>query len=378
MLKTGETTELQMRVPTELPTQRQSVGRRLLMFPLTRLLIAGIIFALVTLSVLVVAGISVAGIAVLIGQLHPVDLSVGFVSGLSNEALEAIGIILMFGVLAVAGIITLVLMGKVIERRSLAEVGLGRRGLLRHTALGLGIGAGAALLYILMVILAMSLGVMDPSYVDLSSDWQPFGVFGNLGLILVFTCWVAVAEEIIFRGFLFRIVEEGLGSWLALAISALLFGMVHLPNFDDPSLLDVASQMTGGVSLAAAYMLTRKLWLPIGIHWGWDLLLFAIDGGDFVSVLTSSWDSGGGALETVLGVLPDLILSIVLLALVIRRGQIRTPRWMQRKRRTDNMTSGDINVAPLTEEKAAYERIARSSPEVSVISSKPDSSPNAP
>jgi uncharacterized protein len=346
MLKTGETTELQMRVPTELPTQRQSVGRRLLMFPLTRLLIAGIIFALVTLSVLVVAGISVAGIAVLIGQLHPVDLSVGFVSGLSNEALEAIGIILMFGVLAVAGIITLVLMGKVIERRSLAEVGLGRRGLLRHTALGLGIGAGAALLYILMVILAMSLGVMDPSYVDLSSDWQPFGVFGNLGLILVFTCWVAVAEEIIFRGFLFRIVEEGLGSWLALAISALLFGMVHLPNFDDPSLLDVASQMTGGVSLAAAYMLTRKLWLPIGIHWGWDLLLFAIDGGDFVSVLTSSWDSGGGALETVLGVLPDLILSIVLLALVIRRGQIRTPRWMQRKRTTQKNPSIYESAAP--------------------------------
>jgi uncharacterized protein len=124
--------------------------------------------------------------------------------------------------------------------------------LLRHTALGLGISAGAALLYVLMVILAITLGVLDPSYLDLSSDWQPFGVFGNLGLILVFSCWVAVAEEILFRGFLFRIVEEGLGSWLALAISALLFGMVHLPNFNDPSLLDVTSQMAGGVSLAAA------------------------------------------------------------------------------------------------------------------------------
>jgi membrane protease YdiL (CAAX protease family) len=277
--------------------------------------------------------------AMLIGQLHPVDLSVGFASGLSNEALEAIAIILMEGVFAVAGIITLVLTGKVIERRSLTEVGLGRSGLLGHTALGLGIGAGAALLYILMVILAVLVGVMDPSYSDLSTDWQPFGVFGSLGLILVFTCWVAVAEEVLFRGFLFRIVEEGLGSWLALAISALLFGMVHLPNFDDPSLLDVTSQMAGGVSLAAAYMLTRKLWLPIGIHWGWDLLIFATDGGNFVSALTRAWESGGGALETVLGVLPDLILSIVLLALVIRRGQIRTPRWMRRKRTTNKEPS---------------------------------------
>jgi hypothetical protein len=92
-------------------------------------------------------------------------------------------------------------------------------------------------------------------------------------------------------------------------------------------------------------MLTRKLWLPIGIHWGWDFLLFAIDGGDFVSVMASSWDSGGGALETVLGVLPDLILSIVLLALVIRRGQTRTPRCMQRKR-THKKPSIDESAAP--------------------------------
>ena len=91
--------------------------------------------------------------------------------------------------------------------------------------------------------------------------------------------------------------------------------------------------------MAAAYMLTRKLWLAIGIHWGWDLLIFTTDGGNFVSALTSTWESGGGALETVLGVLPNLILSIVLLALVIRRGQIRTPRWMQRKRKIHNKPS---------------------------------------
>jgi hypothetical protein len=59
MLKMGEIVEQQqMGKPTELPTQKQSLGRRILMFPLTRLLIAMIVFAGVALTL--------AGIAILV------------------------------------------------------------------------------------------------------------------------------------------------------------------------------------------------------------------------------------------------------------------------------------------------------------------------
>jgi membrane protease YdiL (CAAX protease family) len=336
MLKMGESAKQQMGETTELLTQRQSLMRRILMFPLTRLLVVGIVLVLVTISVAVVADIAV----LIIGQLHPVGLSVSSVSSLSNDVLEAMGqILLAYGLFAVAGIITAVLTGKVIERRSLAEVGLGRRGLLRNTLQGFGIGTGMLLLLLLMDKATVLLGLTPEAEDTLTYDYlnlvlqqvQPLGVFGYLALAFVITCFIAVSEEIVFRGLLFRILEEGLGSWLALGISALLFGMVHLGNFDDPTLLSVASQTAGGFSLAAAYMLTRKLWLPISIHWGWDFTAFAYSPEGLLTFGDASSDAVP-ALTNLIASIPDLVLTIVLLALVIRRGQIHTPRWMQRKR----------------------------------------------
>jgi len=356
MLKLGE--------PTELPSQEQSLARRVLMFPLTRLFVAGIVFALVAALVAGVAGLAVGFVD---GRLLTSSgLSISSVTGLSDEALEVVVMVLVYGLLAVTGIVTAVFMGKVVERRSLAEVGLGRRGLLRHILQGFGIGTGMILLLLLLEKAAVLLGLIGPAgeevltldYLNLAlQQLQEFGVFGYLGLAFAFACFVAVAEEIVFRGFLFRILEEGVGSWLALALSAVLFGAIHLANFEDPTLWSVASQTAGGVALAAAYMLTRKLWLPIGIHLGWDFAIFVISPEAMLTLSDASAEALPALTALVIS-MPDIILAIVLLVLVIRRGQIRTPRWMQRKRRTDNMTSGDINVAPLTEEKAAYERIA--------------------
>jgi membrane protease YdiL (CAAX protease family) len=338
MLKMGEIVEQQqMGKPTELPTQKQSLGRRILMFPLTRLLIAMIVFAGVALTL---AGIAILGAGFVVGLLHSGDSSVGFISSLSSSASEVMTIVLTFGLFAVAGIITLALMGKVIERRSLAEVGLGRRGVLRDTLQGFVIGAGMLLLLLLMLMAATLIGLMPESGDTLSADYleqvQEFGgVFGYLGLAFAFTCFVAVAEEILFRGLLFRILEGGLGSWLAMAISAVLFGMYHLGNFEDPTLLSVASQTASGFGFAAAYMLTRKLWLPIGLHWGWDFAIFAITPEALLTFSDASEETVS-ALDALITSIPDIVLAIVLLALVIRRGQLRTPHWMQHKRSTQN------------------------------------------
>jgi membrane protease YdiL (CAAX protease family) len=365
MLKMREPIEQQqMGEPTELPTQqRQSLGRRILMFPLSRLLIAGTVFALVAGTVVSIAAF-VAGYVV--GLLHPVDSSVGSVLSLSGNGSEVMEMVLIFGLLAVAGTITLALMGKVIERRSLAEVGLGRQGLLRHTLRGFGIGTGMVLLLVLMEKAAVLLGLIGPEgeevltidYLNLVLEQvQEFGgVVGYLGLAFAFACFVAVAEEIVFRGLLFRILEEGLGSWLAMAISALLFGAYHLGNFEDPTLLSVASQTAGGFALAAAYMLTRKVWLPIGLHWGWDFAIFAISPEALLTIDEASAEAVP-ALTALIISIPDLVLAIVLLALVIRRGQIRTPRWMRRKR-THKKPYVDENATPLTEEKAVDELVA--------------------
>jgi uncharacterized protein len=270
--------------------------------------------------------------------------------------------------LAVVGIITAVLIGKVIERRSLSEVGLGRRGLIRNILQGLSIGTGMVLLYFLAVIPVVLLGLLpeaanDGTTIDTSMVLQQLqqagGVLGYLGLTFIFVCLVAVFEEIVFRGLIFRIVEEGLGSWLALAISSLLFGMSHLGQAEHQTLLSVAPQVALGFSLAAAYMLTRKLWLSMSIHFAWDLILLVISGGlltfsDASSDAGTSSVSAGAAL--ILSI-PELVVAIVLLALAIRRGQIRTPRWMQRKR-IQKKPYIDKNAPPLTEEKAVDEMVA--------------------
>ena len=100
----------------------------------------------------------------------------------------------------------------------------------------------------------------------------PAGAVALLG----FMAGAAVTEELVFRGILFRIVEEGTGTWVALTLIGLLFGLVHLlnPNASLGGALAVAIE-AGGM-LTAAYVATRKLWVPIGLHFGWNVAASAI------------------------------------------------------------------------------------------------------
>ena len=81
---------------------------------------------------------------------------------------------------------------------------------------------------------------------------------------------IAVTEELMIRGVVFRICEASLGTWIALAISAALFGALHAFNDGATVVNTIAIACEAGVLLAAAYVVTRGLWLPIGLHLGWN------------------------------------------------------------------------------------------------------------
>jgi uncharacterized protein len=81
---------------------------------------------------------------------------------------------------------------------------------------------------------------------------------------------VPVLEELIFRGIIFRIIEEVWGTTMALIASAILFGLAHLLNENSTLLAASCITIELGVLLALAYVATRSLWLPIGIHAGWN------------------------------------------------------------------------------------------------------------
>src|SRR3954452_21846659 len=78
----------------------------------------------------------------------------------------------------------------------------------------------------------------------------------------------AISEEMIFRGILFRWIEEFGGSWAALLLTSAFFGAVHLANPNASPIAAIGIAFEAGVMLGAAYMLTRSLWLPMGIHAG--------------------------------------------------------------------------------------------------------------
>ena len=87
-----------------------------------------------------------------------------------------------------------------------------------------------------------------------------------------------ITEEILIRAVAFRILQEWLGSWLALAISAALFGLLHLANPQATIVSSAAIALEAGIMLAAAYMVTRRVWLAIGIHAAWNFAQSGISG----------------------------------------------------------------------------------------------------
>ncbi|MEO3785530.1 type II CAAX endopeptidase family protein [Actinocorallia sp. B10E7] len=104
------------------------------------------------------------------------------------------------------------------------------------------------------------------------------GSLAGAGALFGFMAAAAVSEELIFRGILFRIVEERVGTWSALVLTGLLFGLSHLANQHASLWGAIAIAIEAGGMLAAAYAATRTLWVPIGLHFGWNFAAAGVFG----------------------------------------------------------------------------------------------------
>ena len=100
-----------------------------------------------------------------------------------------------------------------------------------------------------------------------------------IGTALAIQLGAAVVEELLLRGVMFRVIEQSLGSWVALVLSALFFGLLHAGNPNATWAAALGLSLQAGVLLAAAYMVSRSLWLPIGLHWGWNAVQAGVVGG---------------------------------------------------------------------------------------------------
>ncbi|WP_245687233.1 CPBP family intramembrane glutamic endopeptidase [Streptacidiphilus griseoplanus] len=144
-------------------------------------------------------------------------------------------------------------------------------------------------------LLGVLLFAVTISLVALTGGYHVHG-WGSIGAALtalgLMSC-VAVTEELAFRGALFRILEEKTGTWGALAVSGLAFGCLHLVNKDATLWGALAIAIEAGLMFGAVYAATRSLWLPIGLHLGWNMA----EQGIFDTGVSGAGSGSGGLLR---------------------------------------------------------------------------------
>ena len=146
-----------------------------------------------------------------------------------------------------------------LDRQPLVSLGLQRRDWLRNLGTGLGLGAG------LMVLLFLVMAAAGWLTAELAAP-------GALTFIASALSWAALSfvEELTFRGYIMQGLARAWAMPVAVVVSSILFGLVHIidPNVQ---VLGIVNVCAAGFFLALAYLVTRSLWFPAGIHIGWNL-----------------------------------------------------------------------------------------------------------
>ncbi len=238
--------------------------------------------------------------------------------------------------LAVAAVLGYGVVTRQIERRSLADAGFAPQGFFSETAIGLMIGGG---------VFSAIVGMMSAFGLYHRGSVNPH--FHLLLPLALFLC-IAVFQETAMRGCIFQTLERHYGSGTALIASSLFFGLLHLGSPVDG--LSTAQWLIGplflsfetGLLFTAAYLLTRRLWLPIGLHWGWNFFETSIYG----TANSGAWENDpnslfaghthgpflatGGAFgpeASLIGLFVGSYAGILLLRLAIRKDQWRTANF---------------------------------------------------
>ena len=96
-------------------------------------------------------------------------------------------------------------------------------------------------------------------------------------LLFLFFLIAAANEEALVRGFAFQALEHNLGAAVAISITSMIFGVLHLGN-DDVTLFSTCNTVLAGIWLGVAYLMTRSLWLATALHFSWNFVMAVVFG----------------------------------------------------------------------------------------------------
>jgi len=229
-------------------------------------------------------------------------------------------------VLGLTAIGVYVAWGRFIERRDVTE--LTTPGLAREWAIGAVCGAG---LYTASAVTLMLLGIYKVE------GFNPLVfLLPNLAMAIK----SGIFEELLFRGVLFRSVEAVFGSWVGIIVSSLVFGLLHLVNPGATLGGAIYICVEAGLLLAAAYLVTRRLWIGMGFHMSWNYFQSAVFSGAVSGtpaepgLLKATIEgpellTGGsfGMEHSIVALVYCTTIGLILLMIAIRRGHMMPPMW---------------------------------------------------
>ena len=153
----------------------------------------------------------------------------------------------------------------------------------------------------------------------------------------------ALIEEIIFRLIVFKLTEELLGTWIAFGIQVLFFGFSHGLNENATIFTSCAVAIIGGVLYTSAFMYTRRLWVVLGLHTGWNFLQSGVfgmpnsgspyEGLIIPNVQGKEWLTGGsfGIEGSYIAIFLCLIVGVYLIIKAKNANQFVSPIWIRKR-----------------------------------------------
>ena len=177
-----------------------------------------------------------------------------------NPAREFNLLLLTLLVSFLLSVLLVVLFTKLVDRQSVSSLGFEYRGYLPDAVVG----------FLIPVIILGSVSLI--LYANNNLEWTDIrfasGDFLN-GLFLMIV--IAVGEEMVFRGYILNNLMQSLNRWLALAISAALFALMHSNN-PGVDFVAMVNLFVAGLLLGINYIFTKNLWFSILLHTGWNFL----------------------------------------------------------------------------------------------------------
>jgi membrane protease YdiL (CAAX protease family) len=205
---------------------------------------------------------------------------------------------------------------RVWERAELVDVGLiWNRASARNLGLGLAGGVGAALLVLVPPLL------VGAAEFEKAPGWS-FNP-ASMAFLMIVLAFGAVGEELLFRGFGFQVLLGAVGEFATILPVAVLFGLAHMNN-QNASWMAVFNTILWGLLFGLAFLRSRDLWLPIGIHYGWNVTLpfFGVNLSGFTMSVTGyalNWKIArlwsGGLYGPEAGLLCTCVLALLFYAL---------------------------------------------------------------